>query len=431
MIKPMDGGIYISAVNKGVMIAFLIMAILLSVVFASNLVNAASEPNLALNPSQTGYPEAAASYTCGCDNVWSAVNGTFYFKGNEPRDRWTSYYTGSETDWLAIDFGSPTTFNQAKLYFYNDGGGVIPPASYLVQYWNGNSWVEAANQIKTPETPTAAVDNVATPENTLNIVNFDTVTSTKLRIVFTNTSGYATGLVELEVFLHQSADQIAASAMIAQIEQLPIQGAVVLTDKPAIIAARTAYTNLTVSQKNLVTNLIKLTAAEAAIVTLETALIPGVKNVGILSALRNAEGNTITLKLSSVLDVTYSMQADKFQVIVNAAPIPVTQAVYDSTDPSHQTIKLTFSSPVLLNETLVTFSSQSGAFKTSNNELNNAIPSRPVITFKALDLTLDNRIGVDDIVRTMSSSALQIDVNQDGVFNREDLFMLLSQISVR
>lgn len=499
MIKPMDGGIYISAVNKGVMIAFLIMAIMLSVVFASNLVNAASEPNLALNPSQTGYPEATASYTCGCDNVWSAVNGTFYFKGNEPRDRWTSYYTGSETDWLAIDFGSPTTFNQAKLYYYNDGGGVIPPASYLVQYWNGNSWVEAANQTKTPETPTAAVDNVATPENTLNIVNFDTVTSTKLRIVFTNTSGYATGLVELEVFLHQSADQIAASAMVAQIEQLPIQGAVlltdkpaivaartafdnltvnqknlvtnlskltaaeaaiaaleaavadqiaasamiaqieqlpirgavVLTDKPAIIAARTAYTNLTVSQKSLVTNLSKLTAAEAAIVTLETALIPGVKNVGILSAFGNAEGNTITLKLSSVLDVTYSMQADKFQVIVNAAPIPVTHAVYDSTDPSHQTIKLTFSSPVLLNETLVTFSSQSGAFKTSNNEFNNAIPSRPVITFKAFDLTLDNHIGVDDIVRMMSSPAMQNDVNQDGIFNREDLFMLLSQISVR
>lgn len=431
MIKPMDGGIYISAVNKGVMFTLLIMAIMLSVVFASNLVNAASEPNLALNPSQTGYPEITASYTCGCDNVWSAVNGTFYFKGNEPRDRWTSYYTGSETDWLAIDFGSPTTFNQAKLYFYNDGGGVIPPASYLVQYWNGSSWVEASNQTKTPETPTAALDNAATPENTLNIVNFDTVTSTKLRFVFTNTSGYATGLVELEVFLHQSADQIAASAIIAQIEQLPIQGAVVLTDKPAIVAARTAFNNLTVNQKNLVTNLSKLSAAEAAIVTLEAALIPGVKNVGVLSAFGNVEGNTITLKLSSILDVTYSMQANKFQVIVNAAPIPVTHAVYDSTDPSRQTIKLTFSTPVLLNETLVTFSSQSGAFKTNNNEFNNAIPSRPVITFKALDLTLDNRIGVDDIVRMMSSSALQIDVNQDGFFNREDILMLLNQISVR
>lgn len=228
-----------------------------------------------------------------------------------------------------------------------------------------------------------------------------------------------------------AADQIAASALEAQIEQLPLQGAVLLTDKPAIVAARATYTNLTVSQKILVTNLSKLTAAEAAIVTLEAALIPDVKNVGVLSAFGNAAGNTITLKLSSVLDVTYSMQPDKFQVIVNAAPIPVTHAVYDSTDPSRQTIKLTFSSPVLLNETLVAFSSQSGAFKTSNNELNNAIPSRPVITFKALDLTLDNRIGVDDIVRTMSSSALQIDVNQDGFFNREDLFMLLSQLSVR
>ncbi|WP_240414233.1 hypothetical protein [Paenibacillus periandrae] len=69
-----------------------------------------------------------------------------------------------------------------------------------------------------------------------------------------------------------------------------------------------------------------LTAAEAAIVALEAALIPGVKNVGVLSAFGNSEGNTITLKLSSVLDVTYSMQANKFQVIINAAPIPVTHA---------------------------------------------------------------------------------------------------------
>jgi hypothetical protein len=211
--------------------------------------------------------------------------------------------------------------------------------------------------------------------------------------------------------------------MMTQIGQLPIQASVALSDKTAITAARTAYDNLTVSQKNLVTNLSKLTAAEAAIAVLE------LKDVTVLSAFSDATGNTITLKLSSVLDVTYSMQAAKFQVIANAAPVTVTNAVYDSTDSSRQTIKLTLSSPVLLNATLVTLSLQNGAFKTSNNELNNGIHSRPVITFKNLDLSHDNLIGIDDIVQMIVNPALQIDVNQDGIFNREDILILLGQIS--
>jgi hypothetical protein len=64
---------------------------------------------------------------------------------------------------------------------------------------------------------------------------------------------------------------------------------------------------------------------------------------------------------------------------------------------------------------LVTLSLQSGALKTSNNELNNAIHSIPVITFKNLDLSLDNLIGVDDIVQMIGNPASQIDVNQDGI----------------
>jgi hypothetical protein len=405
--------------KKSVMPVFLMIAIILSLFSTSNRVHAASEPNLALNPSKTGYPEVTASYTCGCDSVWSVVNGIFSYNEN-PRDRWTNYASNSETDWLAVDFGSAKSFNQIKLYIFDDGGGVQPPASYTIQYWNGGGWADITNQTKSPETPEAF----------LNTVDFDTVTSPKLRVIFANKGGSFSGLVELEVFLHQTADMSAATAIMTQIGQLPIQAAVALTDKSAIIAARTAYDNLTLSQKSLVTNLSKLTAAEAALVTLETALIPGVKDVTVLSAFSNETGNTITLKLSSVLDVAYGIQAAKFQVIANAAPVTVTNAVYDSTDSSRQTIKLTFASPVLLNETLVTLSFQSGAFKTSNNELNNAIHSRTVITFKKLDLSQDNLIGVDDIVQMMGNPASQIDVNQDGVFNRDDILIVLGQISM-
>jgi 3',5'-cyclic AMP phosphodiesterase CpdA len=54
------------------------------------------------------------------------------------------------------------------------------------------------------------------------------------------------------------------------IEQLLIQAVVTLSDETAIVAARAAYDNLSVSQKSLVTNLSKLTDAEAALATLDT-----------------------------------------------------------------------------------------------------------------------------------------------------------------
>ncbi|MDB5055852.1 MAG: type protein [Bacilli bacterium] len=85
---------------------------------------------------------------------------------------------------------------------------------------------------------------------------------------------------------------------------------------------------------------------------------------------------------------------------------------------------------MLLNENLVTLSLQSGALKTSNNELNNAIHSIRVITFKNLDLSLDNLIGVDDVVKMIGNPASQIDVNQDRIFNQEDISILLDQISM-
>jgi hypothetical protein len=61
--------------------------------------------------------------------------------------------------------------------------------------------------------------------------------------------------------------------------------------------------------------------------------------------------------------------------------------------------------------------------------LNNAILSRAVITFKNLDLSGDSEIGVDDIAIIARSTQFHVDVNQDGVFDREDVSSLLSQIS--
>lgn len=154
--------------------------------------NAAPPPplNLALNTSGTGYPSPSASYTFNQDSLWNGINGVISYN-NSPRDRWTCYSSGNATDWYAIDFGTAKTVSSAKLYIYDDGGGVKSPASYSIQYWNGSAWVDCASQVKTPVTPTGG---------TVNSVTFTSVSTQKVRIVFTHQSASYSGLTEFELY---------------------------------------------------------------------------------------------------------------------------------------------------------------------------------------------------------------------------------------
>jgi hypothetical protein len=145
--------------------------------------------NLALNPSRAGYPSPSASYTFPNDTVWGPVDGTY---GATPR--WTSWSSLNAQDWYAVDFGSLRTFGMVKPYFYDDSAGVRPPTSYKIQYWNGTSWVDAANQVKSPAAPAAGA----------NTVTFTPVTASQVRILCTNQNpvsfGIYSGLTEFEVF---------------------------------------------------------------------------------------------------------------------------------------------------------------------------------------------------------------------------------------
>lgn len=56
-------------------------------------------------------------------------------------------------------------------------------------------------------------------------------------------------------------------------------------------------------------------------------------------------------------------------------------------------------------------------------------PTIPVFTFKKLDVTGDGLIDIDDIVKIIVDPNLQFDIIQDGIFDREDVQFLLSQIT--
>lgn len=147
--------------------------------------------NLAYNPNPDGFPKAAASFTDRFGGKpSSAIDGKTVFLPT-PMNRWTSYESKSETDWLEIDFGREVEFRRVELAIYDDRGGVQPPASYVIQYWTGTEWHDVTNTRKSPDQPLGGDWNEA---------RFDPVKSSKTRILFTHRGQSRSGVSEVMIW---------------------------------------------------------------------------------------------------------------------------------------------------------------------------------------------------------------------------------------
>lgn len=147
--------------------------------------------NLAYNPRAEGFPKVSASFSDRFGGKpHNAIDGKTVFLPN-PMNRWTSYESKSETDWLEIDFGKPQDVSRVELYIYDDRGGVQPPADYVIEYLDDETWKTVHNPRKSPLNPTGG---------TMNTVRFDSVKTTKLRVVFTHQGRSRSGLTEIEIW---------------------------------------------------------------------------------------------------------------------------------------------------------------------------------------------------------------------------------------
>lgn len=146
--------------------------------------------NIAANPSRRGFPSPIASFTGAQDNPWEPLDGDIWYD-DIPDSRWTAYGSPHASDWYGVDFGSPRLVDEIQLYFYDDGGGVKAPLDYTVQYWNGQAWLDAESQVKTPSVPRG-------PDR--NLVRFSPVYGSQFRVVFTHQGASRTGLTEFEVW---------------------------------------------------------------------------------------------------------------------------------------------------------------------------------------------------------------------------------------
>jgi hypothetical protein len=147
--------------------------------------------NIAYNPGGRPFPKASASYADrfgGKPNL--AIDGKVNFLPS-PTNRWTSYESPNETDWLEVDFGTEKSFARIELAIYDDRGGVQPPTKYVVEYWDGKTWEPVTGAKKSPEIPAGSQ---------FNEVQFDRVRANKVRIVFTHAGKARSGVSELFVW---------------------------------------------------------------------------------------------------------------------------------------------------------------------------------------------------------------------------------------
>ena len=147
--------------------------------------------NFAYNPGDKPFPKASASYADRFGGKPAlAIDGKTNFLPS-PTNRWTSYESPNETDWLEVDFGSEKEFARIELAIYDDRGGVQPPAKYEVEFWDGKQWQPVANAKKVPEKPTGSQ---------FNEVRFDRVKASKVRVVFTHAGKARSGVSEIFIW---------------------------------------------------------------------------------------------------------------------------------------------------------------------------------------------------------------------------------------
>jgi NPCBM-associated, NEW3 domain of alpha-galactosidase len=130
---------------------------------------------------------ASASSTSPWTTISAINNGIYPIQSSDDNDL-TPYWgdwpaTGQQ--WVELDWNSPITTTGSQVYFADDGGGLALPASWQVQYWNGTDWVAVSN----PSSYPAA-------DNTFNDVTYDSVTTSKLRILMQSAGTASLGMIQ-------------------------------------------------------------------------------------------------------------------------------------------------------------------------------------------------------------------------------------------
>ncbi|THV22864.1 Ig-like domain-containing protein [Glycomyces paridis] len=166
------------------------------------------------------FAEPTASYTSPWENTTAINDGIEPPRSNDGNNpRWGTWPETGE-QWVRLDWDTPVRLDASELYFLDDGGGVRVPASWRIQYLDGDQWTDVD-----------AAGAYGTEPDRYNEVAFDPVTTTAVRAVLQSGAG-SVGVLEWKVFA-EAPEQVRAvhqPTLVGEVPALPSTVACVYAD---------------------------------------------------------------------------------------------------------------------------------------------------------------------------------------------------------
>ena len=150
--------------------------------------------NFAVNNDGTYYPRIVASYSSPNTSISKLNDGNFWYMPHPP-NRWTCEGSPNGKDSVVIDFGTKRPIHTIKLYPLDDAGEnnskVRTPQKIDLEAWVGNAWQSIVSK----------TDVYGKPQShRANVVEFDMIEATKVRVTLHHPDNGKSGLSEIEVW---------------------------------------------------------------------------------------------------------------------------------------------------------------------------------------------------------------------------------------
>ncbi len=141
------------------------------------------DTNLALSATPS------ASYTSPWESVAALNDGIDPPSSNDTvNPRWGTWPDRGE-QWGELTWSSPVSLNEAKVYFFDDDQGIDMPASWKLQYRDGDEYADVPGASGYPIV-----------HDQYNTVTFDTVQTTRLRVLLQSAPDHSVGLLEIQAY---------------------------------------------------------------------------------------------------------------------------------------------------------------------------------------------------------------------------------------
>jgi Bacterial Ig-like domain (group 4) len=162
-----------------------------------------------VNLAQAATPNA--SYTSPWEQVTAINDGIDPPRSNDTQNpRWGTWPQRG-TQWAQLDWEQPVKVGSADVYFFDDNGGVRAPASWKLQWWDGDEFVDVAG-----------ASGYGTAPDAYNTVTFEPVTTSRLRLELV--SGDASvGLLEWKAYAvaPESIRPVHVPTLAGELPELP------------------------------------------------------------------------------------------------------------------------------------------------------------------------------------------------------------------